>query len=401
MLKHNLQLEFAMIDPLPLLKDLVAIPSVNPMGRDVSGPQYFETRLTEYLVQYLTRLNIPFSKIEIVPGRCNVIARLDAPGATRTILLDAHQDTVPVDGMTIDPFDPVEREGRLYGRGSCDVKGGLASMLAAFTRLAETRPASMANVVLSLTCDEEATSIGINHLTEHWTRDTRYNPSGRWPDLAIVAEPTSLDIVVAHRGASRWRLKTVGRACHSSRPQEGTNAIYRMAKVVACLEEFAAWLPGSRPAHPLCGPATLSVGLIKGGSSVNVVPDHCEIEIDRRVIPGEDQLGVIDEIKKYLSDRLDFEIVHEPPYCSSAPLGDDANGAVATDLMRSIQDVVPGRKILGVPFGTHASRLARRGIPSVVFGPGDIAQAHTKDEWIAISELRQATDILYRFCASA
>ena len=388
-----------MTGSLTLLKELVAIPSVNPMGRDVSGPEFYETRVTEYLVRYLKQLNVPFEQVEIVPGRFNIIARLDSPQATRTVLLDAHQDTVPVDGMTIPPFDPVERDGRIYGRGSCDVKGGMASMLFAFTRLVRERPARLPNVVLSLTCDEESTSIGINHLTEGWSSQTpRYRLCPQRPDMAIVAEPTSLDIVVAHRGATRWKMRTSGRACHSSRPNEGINAIYRMARVVSCLEEYADWLPGSRPAHPLCGPATLSVGRIEGGSSVNVVPDGCVIEIDRRIIPGEDRFAVIDEAAAYLRERLDFEVSHDRPYCASPPLGDEANGGVAQKLMRSITSVVGPKVVLGVPYGTHASRFAQVGVPSVVFGPGDIAQAHTKDEWIEAIQVDQAADIYYDFC---
>jgi acetylornithine deacetylase len=388
-----------MVDPLPLLKDLVSIPSVNPMGRDVAGPEFFEGRLTEYLVAHLSRLNVPFETVEIVPGRANVLARLDGEVSAKTILLDAHQDTVPVDGMTIPPFDPVEQDGRVYGRGSCDVKGGMAAMLAAFTRLAIERPRGMPNVVLSCSCDEESTSLGINHLVGSWTdKFPPYRLCPRRPDVAIVAEPTELDIVVAHRGATRWKLHTVGRACHSSRPSEGINAIYRMARVLKCLEEFAAWLPGSRPAHPLCGPATLSVGLISGGSSVNVVPDSCVIEIDRRVIPGEDNRAVQFEIAAYLKERLDFDITHGEPYCTSPALGDDLNGGLATQLGQSIAAVAGPHQVIGVPFGTHASRLARIGIPSVVFGPGNIAQAHTKDEWIAIDQLRQAAEIYFDFC---
>ncbi|MFO1043392.1 MAG: M20 family metallopeptidase [Planctomycetaceae bacterium] len=390
-----------MTDPLPLLKDLVSIPSVNPMGRDVSGPEFYEGRVTAYLENYLSRLNVPFEIVELASGRANVLARLDGNKSSRTILLDAHQDTVPVDGMTIPPFEPTEKEGRVYGRGSCDVKGGMASMLAAFTRLATERPAGMANVVLSCSCDEEATSIGINHLAASWTgKATPYRLCPKGPDVAIVAEPTELNIVVAHRGATRWKLRTAGRACHSSRPSEGVNAIYRMARVLQLLEEYAAWLPGSRPAHPLCGPATLSVGLISGGSSVNVVPDGCVIELDRRVIPGEENLAVQTEIANYLRERLDFELVHEAPYCTSPALGDDLNGSLAQQLGQTISSVVGPRQIIGVPYGTHASRLARIGIPSVVFGPGNIGQAHTKDEWIAIDQLRQAADVYFQFCAA-
>ena len=417
-----------MTDPLPLLKDLIAIPSVNPMGRDVSGPEFFEGRVTAYLEAHLDRIGVQYEVIETAPGRANVIARLDSPGATRTILLDAHQDTVPVDGMTIPPFEPTERDGRIYGRGSCDVKGGLAAMLAAFTRLAQDRPAGMANVVLSCTCDEEATSLGINHLVGSWTGNPiplapvfggegqgegassskaqsrivpPYQLCPQPPDVAVVAEPTELDIVVAHRGATRWKLHTTGRACHSSRPSEGINAIYRMARVLKCLEEYAASLPGSRPAHRLCGPATLSVGLISGGSSVNVVPDACVIELDRRVIPGEENLAVRDEIAAYLKERLDFDLIHDEPYCTSPPLGDELNGELAQQLSRSITAVVGPRQIVGVPYGTHASRIAKANVPAVVFGPGNIAQAHTKDEWIAIDQLRQAAEVYFHFCAMA
>jgi succinyl-diaminopimelate desuccinylase len=388
-----------MTDSVALLKQLVAIPSVNPMGRDLTGDEYLETRVTEWLVSFLKDRNLPCEVIETAPGRCNVLSRIDSPGATRTVLLDAHQDTVPVDGMTIVPFDPVEKDGRIYGRGSCDVKGGLASMLAAFVRLAEERPSGMPNVVLSLTCDEEATSLGINHMVRSWSDSARaYALCPKKPDVAIVAEPTLLDIVVAHRGAMRWQIRTTGRACHSSRPADGINAIYRMAKVLGHLEEYAVWLPGSRPAHRLCGPATLSVGLISGGSSVNVVPDGCVIDIDRRVLPGEDGLVARQEVVNYLASRLDFELTHEAPYCLSTALADDLNGLLASSLKPLIEHVAGPCQIVGVPYGTHASRIAAAGVPSVVFGPGDIAQAHTKDEFIEVAQLHLATEIYYQFC---
>ena len=389
------------VDATEILKELISIPSVNPMGRNVLGDEFYEGRLTAWLVSWLESHQLPCEVVETAPGRANVISRIESAGATQTILLDAHQDTVPVDGMTIAPFEPVEDDGRIYGRGSCDVKGGLAAMLAAFTRLAMSRPPGMPNVVLSMTCDEEATSLGINHLVGSWTgREPSYRLCPHRPDMAIIAEPTLLDIVVAHRGATRWQLRTTGRACHSSRPSEGINAIYRMAKVLRCLEEYAAQLPGSRSAHPLCGPATLSVGLISGGSSVNVVPDSCVIDIDRRVLPGEDSHGVRQEVIDALKQQLDFDLVHDEPYCLSSALGDELNGGLARQLSCSIERVIGPPRTIGVPFGTHASRVAAIGIPAVVFGPGDIAQAHTKDEWIAIDQLQKATEIYYRFCAA-
>ena len=389
-------------DPLSILKELISIPSINPMGRDVSGEEFFEGRMTAWLKAYLTYHRMPCEVVEVVAGRANVITRIDSPSASRTVLLDAHQDTVPVDGMTIPPFEPTQRDGRIYGRGSCDVKGGLAAMLSAVTRLANERPPGMPNVVMSMTCDEEATSLGINHLVASWKGQVPpYRLLPQRPDIAIVAEPTLLDIVVAHRGATRWKISTAGRACHSSRPSDGINAIYRMARVLRCLEEYGLCLPASRRAHPLCGPATLSVGLISGGSSVNVVPDSCVIDIDRRVLPGEDGLTARAEVIAFLENQLDFEIRHDEPYCLSSPLGDELNGELAQQLMSSVSSIAGLKNIIGVPFGTHASRIAADHVPAVVFGPGDIAQAHTKDEWIAIDQLLQASDIYYRFCADA
>jgi acetylornithine deacetylase len=318
------------------------------------------------------------------------------------VLFDAHQDTVPTDGMVIPPFEATIEGNRLYGRGSCDVKGGLAAMCAAFARLSQSKSARHATVVVSCTCDEEATSLGINHLTGAWSSAANpYRLLPRRPDCAVVAEPTQLDVVVAHRGAVRWKLHTAGRACHSSRPQEGINAIYRMGHVLRELQAFADVLPTSRPAHPLCGPATLSVGLISGGSSVNVVPDFCTIEIDRRVIPGERREDVIPEIANWLKQRLDFEIAHDPPFVFSPPLGDELNGALAEQLVRCVMPVAGPRQKIGVAYGTHASRVAQAGVAAVVFGPGDIAQAHTKDEWIDLDQLRMATDIYARFAAAA
>lgn len=390
------------MDPLPLLQQLVAIPSVNPMGRPVTGPEFLETRLTEFLVGFFRELGVPCETFEVLPGRSNVIARYDSPGARATILMDAHQDTVPVNGMTIPPFQAAIRDGRLYGRGSCDVKGGLAAMLSAFARLVKERPAGAANVIMSCTCDEESTAQGILDLAKYWSDPTRRSPLiSSPPDLAVVAEPTDLHIVVAHRGATRWKIQTIGRAAHSSRPHEGINAIYRMAEVLAVLEHFANELPGMVPPHRLCGPATLSVGRIEGGISVNTVPDECSIEIDRRVLPGEDGVKVMHQVEDYLRQRLDIDFKMLPPWIIGQSLSDHDNGPWADQLMGIITRHVGPREKVGVPYGTNASRVAATHVPALVFGPGSILQAHTCDEWIDIAELRQAAEIYFDFCAHA
>ena len=390
------------MDPLEILKTLVSIPSVNPMGRDLSGPEYFETRVSDWLCEFFAEREIAYERIEVVAGRSNVIARVDAGNDRPTIILDAHQDTVPVDGMTIDPFDPVVRDGKIYGRGACDVKGGMAAMLCAVARLAEERPAGAANVIISCTCDEESNVQGITDLVRLWTDDDRHSsliPTR--PDLALVAEPTLLDIVVAHRGATRWKIRTSGRACHSSQPEQGVNAIYHMARVVSALEDYAAGLAEQVTPHPLCGNATLSVGLVHGGVSVNTVPDECLIEVDRRVIPGEDGAGVIQEVRAHLEENVDVPFEFLPPWLVGIPLPDEGNQEWAETLQAHIAEIAGPHELVGVPYGTHASRFAASGVPGIVCGPGSIDQAHTRDEWLDVGELQQAAEIYYRFCANA
>ncbi|MCA9073042.1 MAG: M20/M25/M40 family metallo-hydrolase, partial [Planctomycetaceae bacterium] len=241
-----------------ILAQLISIPSVNPMGRELSGPMYFESRLSDWLMEFLNSFGAKAERIEVVPGRDNVIARYDSPGAELTLLMDAHQDTVPVDGMTIPAFEPKIADGRITGRGASDVKGGLAAMLFAFRRLVQEQPAGAANVILSCSCDEESTTLGLADLVTYWQSPGRSQLVTSQPDGAIIAEPTLLNVVVAHRGAARFRIRTKGRACHSSDPTQGINAIYRMAKVLNCLEKYAEILPGQVTPHPLCGGATLS-----------------------------------------------------------------------------------------------------------------------------------------------
>ena len=173
-----------------------------------------------------------------------------------------------------------------------------------------------------------------------------------------------------------------------------------MARVLECLEEFARELPTRVPPHPLCGPPTFSVGRIEGGISVNTVPDECTIEIDRRTIPGEETTDAVAEVTDFLRARLDFEVEMVPPWTRAPALPDGENLPLADRLLRHVRTVRGCGEKVGVPYGTHASRLAAAGLPSVVFGPGSIAQAHTKDEWIAIDSSMRPREIYYRFAAA-
>jgi acetylornithine deacetylase len=274
-----------MLETTRLLRDLVSRPSVNPMGRPLQGPQVYEHQVTDYLEGFFRSLGVRHQRQNVAPLRDNIVAWWEPPGASATLVFEAHQDTVPTDQMTVEPFGARIDGGRLYGRGACDVKGGMAAMLVAFARLVREKPAGCARVVMACTVDEEHTFLGVQRLAE---LDLGQNAPGLWG--AVVAEPTGLQIVNAHKGVVRWMLHTAGRACHSSRPELGVNAIYHMAHLLPAVERYAADLQATRP-HALLGPATLSVGRIEGGSSANTVPDRCRIEIDRRLLPGEDAVG--------------------------------------------------------------------------------------------------------------
>jgi succinyl-diaminopimelate desuccinylase len=385
-----------------ILSTLISIPSVNPMGQNVDGPIYFEGRVSDWLVGFLGSFGAEYERIEVSPGRDNVVARFDAPGSDFTVLMDAHQDTVPVDGMTINPFEPQIQNGRITGRGACDVKGGMAAMLFAFRRLCQEQPPAAANVVLSCTCDEESTTTGITDLVRYWTTDRgKSKLLATPPDVAVIAEPTLLDVVVAHRGVTRFKIHTAGRACHSSDPAQGVNAIYRMARVVSVLDEYALLLPRTVNPHPLCGGATLSIGRIYGGASVNIVPDECAIEVDRRVIPGEKHDQVKDDIQRYLTERLDFDVEFEPPWIESPALTDADNQQLAESVLSCVARVDGDHSAIGVPYGTHASRTCAGGVPSIVFGPGSIDQAHTKDEFLEIDQLEKAAEVYFQVCSAA
>jgi acetylornithine deacetylase len=375
-----------------LLRDLVALPSVNPMGRPLQGPSVFEARVTSYLEEYFRGLGVRWERQLIAPLRENIVAYYEPPGARSTLVFEVHQDTVPVDHMTIDPFAALLESGRLYGRGACDVKGGMAAMLAAFARLVREKPAGSARVVLACCVDEEFTFLGVQRLVQE---DLRGGVDG--PVAAVVAEPTGLDIVQAHKGAVRWHLRTAGRSCHSSRPELGVNAIYHMARVLPFVERFAEELRQTR-SHPLLGPATLSVGRIEGGTSVNTVPDWCMVEIDRRTLPGEATADVPAELLAYLKQHAPREVDYRlsEPWLSCPALSPEGSAEVVARLGAAIDGVRGRHAVHAVPYGTDASTLAEAGVPAVVFGPGNIEQAHTCDEWIDVAEVEAASEILYR-----
>ncbi len=391
-----------MLTVVETLQDLVRIPSVNPMGRDLSGPEFLESRMTDHLEYLFGRLGLPHERQEVAELRSNIIARLDGSTTPENggelLMFEAHQDTVPVDGMTIEPWSGNLRDGRVYGRGACDIKGGMACMLAAISRLAEQRPGGMPTIVMACSVNEEHGYSGATELAKLWSSgQSAILP--RRPDAIVVAEPTMLDVVVAHKGVVRWKCRTHGRACHSSQPELGDNAIYRMSRVIAALEKYAREVCPTLGRHPLLQTPTLSIGTIVGGISVNTVPDESSIEIDRRLLPDENPEEAYRHIVEYVSreTKSDPNVSHDAPFISASGLPDGGNDQLAEQLLRVARELQGRSDRIGVAFGTDAAAFASAGAPTVVFGPGSIDQAHTADEWIETEQLELATDILFQF----
>jgi acetylornithine deacetylase len=265
----------------------------------------------------------------------------------------------------------------------------MAAMLAAFARVVREKPRGAPNLLMACSVDEEHTFTGVRKLVER----------GLKADMAVVAEPTRLKIVHAHKGVVRWHLVTPGRSCHSSSPEQGVNAVYRMARLLVEVERYADRLRAGR-SDPLLGPPTLSVGLIEGGVSVNTVPDRCRAEIDRRLVPGEDPLAAPGQLADFLrAAGIDFPFECTEPWMYKIALSPRGSEELVGQLGRAIDAVVGSHRVMAVPYGTDASTLAEAGIPSVVFGPGDIAQAHTADEWVDLAEVEGASEVFFRLAA--
>jgi acetylornithine deacetylase/succinyl-diaminopimelate desuccinylase family protein len=373
----------AQSEAVRLLSDLVAINSVNPY---FPGGERGEADVAAYVSDYCKQLGLDVHEQPVLPGRSNVIAELKVPGATRTILLDSHMDTVSLDLMGPAGLRPQIRDGIMTGRGSCDTKASLAAMLAALAELARNPAGLRCNVLLLASVDEEYLMRGAQAFAQ----------SGAKVDGAIVGEPTKLDIVIAHKGFVRWRMHTVGRAAHSSNPSLGDNAIYQMADLIHLLRETLEPRFTART-HPLVGPVTWSVGKISGGASVNIVPELCTVEIDRRLLPNETGAAALAEVDAAVEEirqkRPDIHVRRDEPFGDVSGLDTPARADVVRALEVACGTTRGETKLVGVPYGTNASKFADAGITGVVFGPGDVSQAHTADEFVSIDQVISAAKI--------
>ena len=369
-------------DPVAIARLLVATPSVNPV---LTPGGAGEARIAEVAADLLRAWGLRPEIVEVAPGRMNVLAQLEGEGPT--LLLNGHLDTVGIEGMTVAPFGAVIEEGRLTGRGSCDMKGGVAALLAATARLASGGPRP--NVIVALTADEEHASVGMASYV-------RGAPS---VDLAVVCEPTSLKVMPAHKGFVWLRAIFHGRAAHGSRPDVGVDAIRHAALYLAALDGYAAELE-SRPAHPLLRHGSFHAGTIEGGTAESVYPDRCELLLERRTMPGESPPTVVQEFESVLDEVR----ARYPSVDASLEMTLERPGTEVSEDSRLVRGLLDASEAHGVPrvvegmtAWVDAAFLNEAGIPAVCYGPGAIEQAHTKDEWIRIEEIRTCADVLETF----
>jgi acetylornithine deacetylase/succinyl-diaminopimelate desuccinylase-like protein len=375
-----------------LLRELIALPSVNPAfastadgGRQLLQDYAGENKVGEFVSAVAARSGLDVEFQEVLPTRFNVLARLSPTRRPRQrILLAPHLDTVGV--AHPDAFVPRLKNGRIHGRGACDTKGSVAAMLSAVCEVAKMkqRPAET-EIIFAGLIDEENAQAGSRALAKSVFK----------ADLAIVGEPTCLQVVTAHKGSLWLELETRGKSAHGAMPHLGQNAVHEMARIVDLLQTLYAQSLKKRR-HPLLGHPTVSVGVICGGTQANIVPNQCTITVDRRTLPGETESTVHREIMQFLRSRNLDARIKDTKLAPCVPMETDP----AIPLIKQFMQCVGQRKSVGTHFFCDAAVLSEGGIPSVVFGPGDIAQAHTADEWISVAQLERAKDMLVGFLRS-
>ena len=353
----------------------------------LSGKSNPESPLVDTL-EHMAKQEALSTTLLDVPGQSSeLLITLERSSEYPWLLFDSHLDTVSVDGMIIDPFAGEVREGRLWGRGACDTKGTGAAMFSAlveYSKLAEGKN----NIMLLFSVDEEHGMSGIREFAK-----VHLPAMGRSVDAAIVGEPTGLEPVIAHNGVQRYIISTSGVAAHSSDPSRGKSAISDMATLLLELE--SKYIPSLTADHPLTGKAQASINIVRGGNAANIIPERCEIHMDRRIVPGESSAEIFSELEAWLENyqathaavEISFESAIETQPLT--PKRSDIGDHICEVLRHHNRSDEP----VGVKYATNAGELSAAGIPSIVLGPGNIAQGHTKDEWLDVAELEASVSI--------
>jgi acetylornithine deacetylase len=374
-------------DVVALTEALVRIPTVNPAleaGGGGEGPA------ASLCAELLSTWGFGVATHEWAPGRTSIVAR--SGRGDPSLILNGHLDTVGVEGMTVPPFEPLIREGRLYGRGSCDMKGGVAALLCAARDVAREGGPPRGELLVVLTSDEEHASRGLEALLAEGLR----------ADAAVVCEPTSLQVMPANKGFAWWRVEFRGRAAHGSRPDLGCDAIRLAGRFLAALDAVEDRLV-SDAAHPLLGSGTIHAGTIRGGTTPSVYPDRCELLLEARLLPGqrpEEVGGWLAALGEEVTRGDSREEVTVIPTLQRPP--GDLPGAhpLPRKLQAAGQSMGRPMELTGMSAWVESAWFLEAGIPAVCFGPGSIGKAHTADEFVPVEELRDAANILSRFSRS-
>ncbi|OFW39396.1 MAG: hypothetical protein A3J29_03030 [Acidobacteria bacterium RIFCSPLOWO2_12_FULL_67_14b] len=368
-----------------MLKHLIAIDSINPSL--VSGAAG-EAAIARALVDELRGIGLTVEVQEVAPGRPNVVGVLEGRAPGRSLMYCGHVDTVGVSGMTR-PFDPSERDGRIYGRGSQDMKSGVAAMIGAARVIAESGGLAHGRLIIACVADEEHASIGADALVTKWRADG-----------AVVTEPTDLKVAIAHKGFEWVEIETEGVAAHGSRPGEGRDAIRLMGRVLGALDALDRDLQ-SRPPHPLLGTASLHASVIAGGHELSSYPDRCHLQMERRTIPGEAP-GIAGREVQALLDRLraaapDFKALSKVTFART-PHEIAADHPLPVAMQQALRTQAPKHPstqapLIGMSFWTDAAVLSSAGIPSILFGPTG-AGLHSIEEWVDVQSVLTCRDAL-------
>jgi acetylornithine deacetylase len=363
-----------------LLAQMVSFETINP---DLGGPAGGEARLANHLEFLAHQWGMKTRRCPVgnETDRFNLLITVESDPAAEWLFFESHLDTVSVDGMTVPPFQLTVTGDRLHARGACDTKGSGAAMLWALRNYAllDRRPLN-AGIIFSV--DEETRMEGAQAFALGEMQ--AFVPRLRG---IVVGEPTQLRPVVAHNGALRWRSITRGVAAHSADPTKGRSAIRAMLQVIAALEE--KFIPLARREFPLTGRAAASINMIRGGTAVNIIPDYCEIVCDRRLVPGETAAEVLADRDAALAG---LTVEHDGQYLAP-PLPPGSSTALHAWMRPAFASMGLDPTAVGAAYATNASYYAAAGAPVLVLGPGNIAQAHTRDEWLERAALNKAVEL--------
>lgn len=363
--------------------------------KTISGDKEKLSEIGHVLSEEMKSIGFSVGILEAEEGLPNVVGRYEGSKDAPRLLFNGHTDVVPIqntDSWISGPFSAEIRDGRIYGRGACDMKGGLAAMIVASKVVMSLFPGYRGNLIMTATVDEEIGGFtGMKHIVEQ----------GVTGDMGIVCEPSDFMITNVCKGLLWLRLKTKGKSAHGSMPRLGINAIFKMSKILKGLETYEFDIPP----HEMLGSPTINVGTIKGGLKPNVIPDLCEAEIDVRYLPGQRYQDVIEEIKKEINrikdvdPQIDAEI-ELIRYRSSVEIKKDEK---IVELIAGAMKEATGREALykGMPSPGDSEYLVHGGIPSVMFGPGSEDLCHVDNEWISIDDLMTAVKVYALIMARA